>query len=141
PSTSQWIKTIGMDQLVNPWKPGDRDLVWERIITGIDGHTVFLNAPITTALETRFGEGTVWKYQSPERIENCGVENLRAVSDTDGTPIDENHGWVFIGIQRATDCWVRKVTAQHFGYACVAITDQARSISVLDSECLDPVSE
>jgi hypothetical protein len=141
PSTRDWIKTLGMDQLTNPWKEGDRDCVWERVITGIDGRTVFLNAPITTAIESRFGGGTLWKYQWPERINNCGVENIRGVSDTDGTTDDENHGWNFIEVQRATDCWVRNVTAEHFGYACVAITGNARSISVLDSECIDPVSQ
>jgi len=141
PSIGNWIKAIGMDQLANPWKPGDRDCVWERIVTGIDGRTIFLNAPITTAIESRFGGGTLWKYRWPERIENCGIENIRGVSATDGTATDENHGWIFIGIQRATNCWVRNVAAQHFGYACVAITESARGISVLDSECLDPVSE
>lgn len=141
PSTSDWIKTLGMDQLANPWKAGDRDLSWERVIVGIEGQTVFLNAPITTALESRFGGGTLRKYTWRERVENCGVESIRGVSDKDGTPTDENHGWIFIGVQRATDCWVRNVAAQHFGYASVAITDNSRSISVLNSECIDPVSE
>jgi hypothetical protein len=141
PSTFEWIKTIGMHQLANPWNPGERDCIWERVVTGIDGRRLFLDAPITTALETRFGGGSVQKYEWSERIQNCGVENLRGVSETDGTPTDEEHGWIFIGVQRATDCWVRGVAAQKFGYACVAITDNARSISVLDSQCIDPVSQ
>jgi hypothetical protein len=141
PSTSDWIKTIGMDQLTNPWKAGDRDCVWERVVTGIEGQTVFLNAPITTAIEKRYGGGTLGKYRWAERIENCGVEGIRGVSNTDGTPVDEQHGWVFVGVQRATNCWIRNVAAQQFGYACVAITDNCRSISVLDSQCIDPVSQ
>jgi hypothetical protein len=53
---------------------------------------------------------------------------------------DENHGWIFIGVNKAENCWVRRVVSQYFGYACVSITAGGRQVSVLDSKSLDPVS-
>ena len=41
---------------------------------------------------------------------------------------DENHGWVFVGVGRAENCWVRRVVSQYFGYACVSITSGGRQI-------------
>ena len=33
------------------WKPGSRDLVWDRVIQKIDGNLGTVDAPITTAIE------------------------------------------------------------------------------------------
>ena len=48
--------------------------------TAIDGNTITLDAPITTAIEKRFGGATVAPYDWPGRIENVGVEDLRMES-------------------------------------------------------------
>ena len=53
------------------WNPGSCDLVWDRVIKKIDGNLVTIDAPITTAIETNFGGGSVENYSWPGRIRKC----------------------------------------------------------------------
>ena len=68
PCTTAWITAIGMDQLSpledgkdNRWKEGMRDLYWHRTIQRIEGNRIFLDAPITAAIDQTYGGGTVQK--------------------------------------------------------------------------------
>lgn len=142
PCTQPWIDTLRMDRLTNSWKPGSRDISMERVITRIEGNRVFIDAPITTAIDTQFGGGQIYRYTWSGRIQKSGIEDIKGVSSYNASvKDDENHGWVFIGVNKAEDCWVRRVTSQNFGYACVSITAGGKQISVLDSKSLDPISE
>lgn len=140
PSTQPWLDALGMNQLKNPWKPGSRDILWDRVITRIEGRRVFIDAPLTTALEARYGGGSISAYAWPERIEQCGIEGVRGISDSNGTATDEAHAWNFITLEKAEHCWVRNVTSQFFGNYCVGVLGGAKWVSVLDSQSLDPVS-
>jgi hypothetical protein len=51
---------------------------------------------------------------------------------------DENHAWNGVNVNGAQDCWVRGVTALHFGYAGVRIDGSVR-VTVEDSQALDPI--
>lgn len=143
PCTTNWIDALGMDQLCcppdsYPWAEGDRDLYWDRTIVRIEGNRVFLDAPISTAIDARYGGGTIRRYTWSGRIEKVGIEDIKGLSDYTGST-DESHAWTFIGITRAQNCWVRRVLSQYFGYSCVTISD-AKWVSVLDSSCIDPIS-
>ena len=68
PSTAEWITALHMRGLPGTyanqrldWAPGSRDLVWDRNNVQVDPATkrVTVDAPITTALESRYGGGTV----------------------------------------------------------------------------------
>lgn len=147
-STASWIAAIGMDKIpprsdgtkIQQWAPGSKDLAFERQIIRIAGNTLTLDAPLTNSLEKEFGLHTLSKLRFPQRIENIGVENLRCVSEF-ASPTDEKHGWTAIGLRAVRNGWVRHVTAEHFGFACVAIGRSARNITVEDSTCLDPISQ
>ena len=83
---------------------------------------VTVNAPITTAMESRFGGGTVTAYTWPGRVTQVGVENLRCESTFDaGNPKDENHSWYAITMDNAADAWVRQVAFVHFAGGAVAV--------------------
>jgi len=154
PGTTGWITAIGMDQLSandngidNRWKPPMRDLYWHRTIQRIEGNRIFLDAPITTAIDQAYGGGTVQKYTFAGRIEKCGVEDIRGLSsydetkrDSAGNYIDEAHAWTFIEIESAQNCWVRRVTSRYFAYSCVSLEKGAKWVSVLNCQSLDPVS-
>ncbi len=89
PSTDAWIKALGTDHFGGGitalgWKPGQRDLYWDRRITAVSGNILTLDAPLTTALDTAFGKATVTAYTWPGRTARCGVENLRCVSEITG---------------------------------------------------------
>lgn len=149
PSTKEWIAKIGMGSFSGwtpgtriTWVPGSRDLAWERTITAIEGKTLTVDAPITTALEKAFGGGTVAKCEFAGRIDHVGVENLRCVSEFDrAAPMDEEHAWGCVRLDKVENAWVRQVTAQHFvGYAFNAQAE-SKSVTIEDCEALDPVSE
>lgn len=141
-STQAWFEDIGTDQLDNPWQPGSRDLRFDRTVTAVDGNTITVDAPIVNALEqAAYGEMTVYQYTFPDRLQNVGVENLRFVSETNGSPTDENHAWTAISLNGVEDAWVRQVDAKNFGYAAVETGRTAKGVTVEDVSYLEPVSQ
>ena len=151
PSTKAWISALGQDTLKGTfpelryhWVPGSRNLIWDRTITAIDPakKQIILDAPITTALEQRFGAGTVVKIISDEPINHLGIENLVLESAYDKTnPKDEEHAWYGIALDNVADAWVRDVTARHFVSSAVRVGQRARRVTVMDCRSEQPVSE
>src|SRR5436190_18145787 len=147
PSTEKWIKDLATDHFGGGitalgWKPGDRDLFFDRTITKIDGTTITIDAPLTTALDTTYGGATIYFYNGTGRINNCGVENLRCLSVYDkNNPKDEDHRWNAINIENAEDCWVRQIKFENFAGSVVSILETSKRITVEDCKSLLPVSE
>jgi hypothetical protein len=146
PCTKQWIDALGATDFGGGegggWKPGSRDLVWDRVIKTVDGNLVTIDAPITTAMETNFGGGVLNTYSWPGRIRNVGVENLRMESAFDATNAkDENHSWMAITMENAADAWVRQVTFEHFAGSAVAIYESCKRVTTEDCRSFAPVSE
>jgi hypothetical protein len=144
-ATDQWIQGLGMDLLccppaVNPWTPGGYNIDSDRVITRVDGTRIMLDAPITCAIEQRYAGGTIRKYTWSGRISNVGIEYLRGVSDYVAAD-DEDHGCVLIQFNSTENAWVRNVTSQYFGYACVGLDSGTKFATVRDCQCLDPVSQ
>ncbi len=161
-----WIKAIGEDSVAagrNRWRPFT--ITYDRIITEIKGNTIIIDAPIFTAIDTRWGGGDIVKYND-ERIEQAGVENLRGISEynpavrtvaygnmnveTTTDPktryegneyfSDENHVSNFIIISNAKNVWVRKISALHFVTSVVQTNAGSKWITVQDCESREPVS-
>ncbi|HSC55040.1 MAG TPA: DUF6298 domain-containing protein [Phnomibacter sp.] len=147
PSTANWIKTLGTEHFGGGitalgWKPGEKDLFFDRTITKVEGNTVYIDAPITTALDTTYGGAYMYFYTNDERINNSGVENLQLVSTYDkANPKDEDHRWNGINLEYAEDCWVRQVSFQHFAGSAVSVLETSKRITVEDCISLNPVSE
>jgi hypothetical protein len=124
------------------WGPGSRDVEWERTILGIAGNAIVVDAPITTALETDLGGGTVAPCQFSGRIDHVGIENMRLVSEFDRSlPHDEEHAWDCISLSKVENAWIRRVTAQHFVDHVVNAKIDSRSVTIEDCTALEPVSE
>jgi hypothetical protein len=165
PSPTNWLQDIDMWELdweyvpgplggmrrvhktgeeAESWQAGGMDLFYERTITRIEGKRVFLDAPITCALEQRYGGGTIQRYERTGRIQHIGIEHIRGDSDFLCVPTaackDENHAQSFIEFADAQHCWVRDVTAAHFVFACVTAGPGTKWLTVADSESLNPVS-
>ena len=147
PSTAEWLDTtktwtFGGDVSSLGWKPGEEDIIWYRKITAINGTQINIDAPITTALDQKFGGGYIEKYDWKGRIENVGVENLSLVSTFDATnPKDENHRWMAVTIENTQNAWVRQVNFKHFAGSAVNILATGKCITVEDCKSLEPVSE
>lgn len=147
PSTAGWIKTLGCDHFGGGitslgWKPGEKDLFWDRNITSVDGSLVKTDAPLTTALDSSFGGGTISLVKWPGRIEKVGIENMLIRSSYDAAnPKDEAHSWMAIVIQNAQNVWVRQIDFEHFAGSTVAVFETARQVTVEDCRSFAPISE
>ncbi|WP_052442743.1 peptidoglycan-binding protein [Streptacidiphilus neutrinimicus] len=136
PTTQAWIDALGMRQI---WSP-NWSLYSERRITGISGHRLTLDAPLTTALEAKYTQATVYRYTFP-RIDHVGIEDLSA--DGRAMAADPNYAKDFYGASLSSfgavqDSWVQDVTGEHFGQDGVTgLGSQSRRISVLHTATLD----
>jgi hypothetical protein len=101
------------------WEPGGYDFYFERAITGMSGNRVTIDAPIVHAMEEKCGGGAIYKYGTPGRVTEVGIENLRMVSEF-AAPSAERHAWHAIKLSRnSEDTWVRNVTGNYFGWSLV----------------------
>jgi hypothetical protein len=149
PGMKEWIAAVGMDRFPSrdkgsylDWRPGTVGIHWDRVITKIDGKTITLDAPLTTALDTSHGRCTLRRYSWPGRARRIGVENLQCESAFDGNdPHDEDHAWTGITIENAEDVWVRRVSFAHFAGSAVAVWETAKRVTVADCDSVRPVSE
>jgi hypothetical protein len=147
PSTAAWIKLLGTETFGGGisalgWKPGQRDLFWDRVVRSVDKDGITLDAPLTTSLDSGYGGGSVAVYKWPGRIVQAGVENLRCRSEYDEhNPKDEAHSWMAITFENISDGWVRQVITEHFAGSAVALLETAARVTVEDCKSLSPVSE
>lgn len=147
PSTKEWIATLktiefGGGESALGWKPGTRDVIWDRKISSIAGNTITIDAPITTALEAKFGGATVAKYSWNGRINQSGIENIKLQSAYHQENLkDEYHRWNAISFTNVQDAWVRQVVFEHFAGAAVYVAESAKRITVEDCKSLAPVAE
>ena len=146
PETQQWISDLKMDQIdkrdstIRQWAPKEYDLHFERVITRIEGNTIFIDNPVVMAMEEKYGGGEVYKYSFNGRISNTGIEHLRCESEY-SSDTDEDHGWDAIHLNRVQDAWVKNVTAVYFGYSCVNLSNESRNVTVTDCKSLDAKSK
>ena len=143
PSSKEWIARLGAAELGGGegggWKPGTRDIIWDRVIQAIDGDRITLDAPITTALEVG---AYLHRIRPIGQISQVGIEGLTLESSFDASNAkDENHSWCAITMEGAADAWVRQVVFKHFAGSAVALYETCRRITVQDCVSLAPVSE
>ena len=155
-----WIDEVGMNGATpnSRWQPFN--IEWDRVITEVQGDTITIDAPITCAIERRWGGGDVLKYEEGGRIANVGVENLRGISEFDPTVrtrnygnmdrqnyvgeeyySDENHYANFITFDNIKNGWVRNVTALHFVYSMVGTSRGSKWITIQDCVSKEPISQ
>ena len=130
-----WIDLLGMGKY--GWTPSKYNINHERVVTALAGNKVTVNIPLVDAVEAKYGGAEVFGVDMSARISQVGVEDLRLVSQY-ASSTDEKHGWNAIKLSRAQDSWVRRVTAQHFGYAAVTIHSECAFITVEEVAQLDP---
>ncbi|MEC0239349.1 discoidin domain-containing protein [Paenibacillus dokdonensis] len=154
-----WIHEIGMDYIYN--RPGGTATQWapfnldfDRVITAIDGNSITVDAPISNAIERKWGGGQIFKYTDSARIEQVGVENMRADSEfdpsvmdttmdngkTDPYYADEKHAERFVVFNSVKNGWMRDVTGYHLSYSLVQMSRNSKWITVQDSKMYDMVS-
>ncbi|MDR3699339.1 MAG: DUF6298 domain-containing protein [Candidatus Sulfopaludibacter sp.] len=150
PSDRAWIAALKMTGLRGTyanmrldWAPGSRNLVWDRTVASVDnaGNRITLDAPVTTALERRYGGATVARVTSAP-VARIGIENVTLDSEFDrANPRDEDHSWIAIAMDRVEDAWVRGVDVRHFAASAVRVGQRARRITIEDCRSEQPIGE
>jgi hypothetical protein len=155
----EWIDAVGMNGAspASRWRPFNVE--WDRLVTAVEGNTITVDAPITCAIERRWGGGEVIASEDPGRVADVGVENLRAVSEFDPTRrtteygnmdrpnyvaeeyyADEDHYRDFVIFTNAKNGWVRNATAMHFVNSMVGTQRGSKWITVQDCVSREPIS-
>ncbi|XOK61238.1 discoidin domain-containing protein [Paenibacillus elgii] len=156
---ARFITEVGMDYIykrpggtVSQWGPFNLD--FDRVITGINGNEITVDAALANSIELRWGGGQLYKYNDDERIEKIGVEKMRVDSAFDPSVIDttmdngktdpyyadEKHTERFVMMNNMKNAWVRDVTGYHLAYALVQMGRHAKWVTVQDSKVFDMVS-
>ena len=154
-----WVDAVGMngDTPASRWRPFNVD--WDRVVTDVQGNTITVDAPLTCAIETRWGGGEVVSYDEGGRIEHVGIENLRAVSEFDPAKrtteygnmdrpnyvaeeyySDEDHYRNFVVFDHTRNGWVRNATALHFVTSMVGTQRGSKWITAQDCVSREPIS-
>ena len=154
-----WIDAVGMNGSIpaSRWRPFNVE--WDRVVTDVQGDTITIDAPITCAIEQRWGGGEVIKSEDAGRLAEIGIENLRAMSEFDPTRrtteygnmdrpnyvaeeyyADEEHYRDFVVFTNAKNCWVRNATALHFVNSMVGTQRGTKWITVQDCLSREPIS-
>lgn len=163
PGTSKWIHDIKMDAISDGehWEPEIFHINQERIITGIIGNKIMLDAPIVMAIDSYYGGGYVIKM-TKNRIFESGIENLFLESTYDPSVtrtilddgyyshrehfpegiiyVDENHCHNGVKAVACEHCWVKGVSGQHFVFSMVGLGNNSRNVTVEDCHSYMPVS-
>src|SRR5688572_1933173 len=153
---AEWISAIGMDKIqgrpgaesgTKQWGPFD--LNFERIVTAIDGNKVTVDAPIVCAIEQRWGGGSLMKFSDDGRIEQVGLEQLRAVSEYDPKVTkkqgnrdylaDDDHADYLATFNNVKNGWINHCTSVHMFQGLMHLQGGAKWITVADCKSLDPV--
>jgi hypothetical protein len=132
-----WVEDLGMDAY--DWDPDSYEIEHERTIIAIDGDRITLDIPLVDSLAGEHGGGELVLLDAGERVHHVGVEDLRLDSEYDHDE-DEEHGWTGVLLQDAEDCWVQRITVEHFGGEAVSVDGASRFITVQDAAMIDLVS-
>lgn len=141
PWTTKWINAIGMSNL---WSASGHQNDAERTVVGISGNKVTVDIPLPTPIEQEWCTGTVFAVTDSGRVQQCGVENLRMVSQWGlGTvPSSTNgFGWTAINFGNAKNCWVHDVAFDGFGIGVnTGTSSQTKWCTVQDCSFSDGVN-
>ena len=147
PCTREWIVHLAMNDFgggldYTGWKPGDTDITWDRTIVDVNGKDLTIDAPITTTISSEFGSAFVIAHHPNGELSECGIENMTIDTEThEWNPLDEDHCWDGVAIERARDVWVRRVDFKHLAGSAVILHLHTSRITVEDCISTDPVSE
>lgn len=141
PSTSEWLAAIdgggpGRDP---SWRPGDEDILYNRVITALSGNRVAVEASVYNPLDRSLSQSVVFRVDRRALVTEAGVESLRIHIETAG-PEEETHAASGLYFRGAENCWANGVTVRHFRFAAIG-TDTSTFITVRNCRGLDPHSQ
>ncbi len=145
PGTQKWIDDLQMSAEYlgedGCWKPDAYSMRWERKVKAVVGNRIYFDIPLVMSVTSEYGGGVV-RPCNARRVRECGVENLKLISDynedrnyiVNGREVkgDVYHAVSAIVFYGAEHCWVKNVETWYFSESAVAIAGGAKNISVQD---------
>jgi hypothetical protein len=112
PITDEWIKFMGMDQLVRSgkkqtWVSGD--ITTERIISKIEKNKITVDVPLNDSYDSKYTTPSgvsVQKITTTGLLTQIGIENFRIVSPAQSVTISDEHHRAFT-MSGLSDGWAR----------------------------------
>lgn len=118
------------------WTPTARTVHYERKITAISGNRITIDSPVVDAMQSQFGGGAVYKYTFSGRIQNVGVEHLRAESSYTSDTDDAHASWM-VSLTSVQNAWLRNLTSVYFVQGTMRAGSGVKHLTVADSASLD----
>ncbi len=147
PCTKEWIEALGMSDFGGEtswwgWKPEGQFIRWDRKVVKVHENRIYLDAPITSAIDSELTKAFVRTYQDDKRINRIGIENLSITSAYDkANQKDEEHCWNGISFENVENSWVRRIKFKHLAGSAVAVYQSSAKITVEDCTSTEPISE
>ena len=140
PSTVDWINSVdgGGTASDDRWAVGSMSIGYARTITGLEGNTITLDAPVFARLVRSVARSYIYLRNRSNVIEQVGVESLRIDIETSSAS-DESQAKNAIELSLVEHGWVDGVTALHFWHAGVSVQN-SRYVTVRNSRALEPHS-
>lgn len=141
PCTIPWLEAIDYGGTGDDpgWRENQYPIMYNRFITGIEGNTITIDAPVYNHLDRSLSQSYIYTYDREGLVTQVGIENLRVDIESLGGE-DEDHIWDAINIMQAEDAWVRNVTVSGFGLSGVRVGTATR-VSIVNVHSIDPVAE
>lgn len=136
PGTQAWVDALeGGGSNEGSWPANSFNILYNRIIQKIDGHTITLDVPVYNHLDQSLAQSTTYKYDRNGLLTNIGIEHLRIEIQHTGT--DENHARNALKLIQIENAWVRHATFLHFFYSGV-VTQTANLVTIENCRAIEP---
>ncbi len=129
-----------------PWpltKPAGSGLpnhiMYNRIITAIDGNTITVDAPFFYTLDRNLTQCSMHKYSAlSDFISETGVENIRIDIATNGSATDNNHAPYGFHMKGVDNGWITGCSVLHHSLSAFR-TEATNRTTIENCKAMDPV--
>jgi len=151
PKTISWLQAVNFGGVPNDtgassyWAGTNLTILYNRYITGINGNSITIDAPIFATFIKSLSQSYIYKTNRSGILTNIGIENLRVdiknpFNQSTASKGDErNHAQDAIWLGKIEDSWVRHCTALHFVQSGFK-TSIATRVTIDSCSAIDPIS-
>ncbi len=132
PASQAWLEAIdfGATDDEPPWAVGSYPMLYNRVITRIEGDMVHIDAPVFGNLDRSLSPSYIYKLDRAGIVSHVGIEDVRVEIDSDVVM----HAVAFNEVE---DAWARHITVQDFLLGGVYMYT-AKHLTVDSVRAIDP---